>query len=210
MCKYYFFLFLGSIPYFYHIFILIFQFSSTNLKDFLGNNYLNNLTQTNNNELKDKEINELKNELNKYKKIVEQQKITIEDLKNKLNNKNDGDNIIQSLKNTIRQKDQELIKLRTELQNKNNNSTNNKLILDRNQIMAVNFISMDQKVHFCVPCIDTDIFAEIEEKLYKQFPEYRETNNYFLSQGKQVLRFKTIAQNNIGNGLPVTLVVPHN
>ena len=206
MCKYYFFLFLGSI----HIFILIFQFSSTNFKDFLGNNYLNNLTQTNNNELKDKEINELKNELNKYKKIVEQQKITIEDLKNKLNNKNNDNNIIQSLKNIINQKEQELIKLRTELQNKNNNSPNNKLILDRNQIMAVNFISMDQKVRFCVPCIDTDIFAEIEEKLYKQFPEYRETNNYFISQGKEVLRFKTIAQKNIGNGLPVTLVVPHN
>ena len=76
--------------------------------------------------------------------------------------------------------------------------------------MEVNFISMDQKVHYCVPCIDTDIFAEIEEKLYKQFPEYRETNNYFISQGKQVLRFKTIAQNKIGNGLPVTLVIPQN
>jgi hypothetical protein len=30
----------------------------------------------------------------------------------------------------------------------------------------------------------------------------------FLAQGKEVLRFKTIAENNIGNGLPVTLVVP--
>ena len=76
--------------------------------------------------------------------------------------------------------------------------------------MAIHFISMDQKVHYSIPCIDTDIFAEIEEKLYKQFPEYRETNNYFISQGKQVLRFKTISQNNIGNGLPVTLVTPQN
>ena len=49
---------------------------------------------------------------------------------------------------------------------------------------------------------------EIEEKLYKQYPQYRETNNSFLANGTQVLRFKTIAENKIGNGLPVTLVVP--
>ena len=51
-------------------------------------------------------------------------------------------------------------------------------------------------------------FAEIEEKLYKQYPQYRETNNTFLANGKPVLRFKTIDENKIGNGLPVTLIVP--
>ena len=75
-------------------------------------------------------------------------------------------------------------------------------------MMAVNFISMDGKIHFAVPCIDSDIFAEVEEKLYKQFPEYRETNNSFLANGQTVLRFKTIKQNKIGNGLPVTMNIP--
>jgi len=74
--------------------------------------------------------------------------------------------------------------------------------------MTVNFISMDQKVHFAVPCIGTNTFAEVEEKLYKQFPEYRETNNHFIANGQPVLRFKTISQNKIGNGLPVTMVIP--
>ncbi len=74
--------------------------------------------------------------------------------------------------------------------------------------MCVYFTSMDQKIHYPIPCIDTDIFAEIEEKLYKEYPEYRETNNYFISNGKQILRFKTISENNIGNGLPVMLFVP--
>jgi hypothetical protein len=76
------------------------------------------------------------------------------------------------------------------------------------QIMAVNFISSDSKIHYAVPCINNNTFAEIEEKLYQQFPEYRETNNMFLANGREVLRFKTIGENNIGNGLPVTLVVP--
>ena len=74
--------------------------------------------------------------------------------------------------------------------------------------MTVNFISMDQQIHYAIPCIDTDIFAEVEEKLYKQFPQYRETNNNFIANGEPVLRFKTIAQNKIGNGLPVTMIIP--
>ena len=77
-----------------------------------------------------------------------------------------------------------------------------------NKIMCVNFISMDEEIHLSIPCIDTDTFAEVEEKLYKQFPEYRGTNNNFIANGKLVSRFKTIAQNKIGNGLPVTMIIP--
>ena len=67
---------------------------------------------------------------------------------------------------------------------------------------------MVQKVHFAVPCLKKNTFAEVEEKLYQQYPEYRETNNNFIANGTQVLRFKTIAENKIGTGLPVTLIVP--
>ena len=74
--------------------------------------------------------------------------------------------------------------------------------------MSVNFISSDHTVHFSIPCLKTNTFAEVEEKLYKEFPQYRETNNTFLANGMQVLRFKTIDENKIGNGLPVTLIVP--
>ncbi len=63
-------------------------------------------------------------------------------------------------------------------------------------------------MHYAVTCIKTDIFAEVEEKLYRQYPRFRETNNSFIANGNLVLRFKTIAENRIGNGLPVTLVVP--
>jgi hypothetical protein len=85
---------------------------------------------------------------------------------------------------------------------------NNNININMNDIMSVNFISMNQNVHFSVACLKTNTFAEVEEKLYKQYPEYRETNNNFIANGTQVLRFKTIAENKIGNGLPVTLIVP--
>ena len=72
--------------------------------------------------------------------------------------------------------------------------------------MCVNFISTDQTIHKAIPCIPGNTFAEVEEKLYQFIPEYRETNNTFLANGSPVLRFITISENKIGDGLPVTLV----
>ena len=136
----------------------------------------------------------LKNQLIKANKTIEQQKLKIEELQNKLNNYN---NTINNYNNIINQKDIELNNLRTQLNNINNNMNNN-ININMNDIMSVNFISMDQNVHFSVGCLKTNTFAEVEEKLYKQYPEYRETNNNFIANGTQV----------IGNGLPVTLIVP--
>jgi len=166
----------------------------------MGNN---NIQISNSNE-----INNLKNELSKAKKIIEQQKLTINDLQNKLNNNttiinNLNNTIINNYQNIINQKDIELNNFRAQL---NNNII--KKNVDFDDIMCVNFISSDQNVHYAVSCLKTNTFAEIEEKLYKQYPQYRETNNSFIANGTQVLRFKTIAENKIGNGLPVTLIVP--
>ena len=165
----------------------------------MGNN---NIQITNSNE-----INNLRNELSKAKKIIEQQKLTINDLQNKLNNNttiiNNLNNTINNYQNIINQKELELNNLRSHLGN--NNIRKN---VDFDDIMCVNFISSDQNVHYAASCLKTNTFAEIEEKLYKQYPQYRETNNNFIANGTQVLRFKTIAENKIGNGLTVTLIVP--
>ena len=137
-------------------------------------------------------------------KIIEQQKITINNLQNQLNNKKSND--IQNYQNIINQKEQELNNLKIQLQNINLQKKDE--YVNINKIITVNFISMDQWIHFAVSCIDTNTFAEVEEKLYKQFPEYRETNNSFIANREPVLRFKTISENKIGNGLPVTMIIP--
>ena len=174
--------------------------------NFNNNNNMNNNNQNISNEIsKDNEIKELKNQLIKANKIIEQQKSTINELENKLNSYNTN---INNYQNIINQKDLELNNLRMQLNNMKNNIQSNKVTIDLNDMMTVNFISMDQTVHFAVPCLKTNTFAEVEEKLYKQYTQYRETNNSFLANRSQVLRFKTIAENKIGNGLPVTLVVP--
>ena len=169
----------------------------------MGNNN-QNILQSNIND----EINKLKNELVKANKVIEQQKLTINELQNKLNNYNNTINNlntdINNYRNIISKKDIELNNYKSQLNN--NIIQNNKFYI--NDMMCVHFISSDQNVHFAVSCLKTNTFAEIEEKLYKQYPQYRETNNTFLANGMQVLRFKTIDENKIGNGLPVTLIVP--
>ena len=177
----------------------------------MGNNINNNQNNNQNNN----EINNLKNELSKANKIIEQQQSIINDLQNKLNNYNTTINNyktqIDNLQSIIIQKDLELNNLRNQLNNKNSHNVNNlpnKFNVDYDEMMSINFISTDSNLHYSLPCIKSDIFAHIEEKLYKQFPKYKETNNTFLVNGTTVLRFKTIGENKIENGLPVTLVVP--
>ena len=145
----------------------------------------------------------LKNELKKANDTIQNQNIIINDLKNKLNN---SYNEIIYYKNNIQYKELELNNLKLQLNNNNLLNKSNKIYY--NDMMCVNFISTDGKLHFAIPCSPNDIFAEIEEKLYKEFPEYRETNNNFLANGQSILRFKTIAQNKIGNGYPITLIAP--
>ena len=173
----------------------------------MGNNINNNQNNMQN--------NNLKNELSKANKIIEQQQSIINDLQNKLNNYNTTINNyktqIDNLQSIIIQKDLELNNLRNQLNNKNSHNVNNlpnKFNVGCDEMMSINFISTDSNLHYSLPCIKSDIFAHIEEKLYKQFPKYKETNNTFLVNGTTVLRFKTIGENKIENGLPVTLVVP--
>ena len=42
--------------------------------------------------------------------------------------------------------------------------------------------------------------------LYDEYPEYKETENYFLVNGNRVKRFKTIKENQIKNGKPIILI----
>jgi hypothetical protein len=101
------------------------------------------------------------------------------------------------LKNDIQIKDN-LIK---ELQQRIDNLVNNKpKMVDFNQIRVVQFVSNDHSLICGINCLLSDTFAEVEEKLYKIYPEYRETNNSFQVDGRNILRFKTIAENNIQTG----------
>ena len=182
-----------------------------NYQDFLSNN--SNINSNANNENQ-----KLKDELNRYRKENEELKNKIILLKNenlKLSNELlKANKIISNFKNNIQQnnnisnlneiiksKDIEINNLKLQLQNKNNNFVN------FNDIVNVHFISTDQKINYPIACLKTDTFAQVEEKLYQKYEEYREKNNNFIAKGRLILRFKKICENNIENGDKIQLLV---
>ncbi len=175
----------------------------------MASNFTKVKTNTNTNniiELKDKEIAMLKDELNKSKILIAQLNGKIQELQTQLTFANNNySNKIKELENNIILKNNELKDLKVKLQNITSNQ-GEKQNKDRDK--CVNFLSSDHKIYFAIPCSGTSTFAEVEELLYREYPEYRETNNIFLANGKEILRFKTINENNVGSGRPVMLTVP--
>ena len=161
-----------------------------------------------------KEIKRLKEELKKSKIIIENLNARIKELEASNQNENQTNlRKIKELENKIIHKDKELNQLKMKMMNfkvnnlnlnTNNQQSNNFQNMDK----CVTFITRDQKICYEIPCSGNSTFATVEEKLYQQFPQYRETNNNFLINGRQILRFKTVNDNNAGTGLPVTLIKP--
>ena len=176
--------------------------------------------------LKEENI-KLKNELNNYNKLkIELDKIINENkkLKNDLLKANKGlnnivnNNEILNLKYQLSQKDIEIRDLKYQILQKDNEIKNlklksqsniekNKQVLNIDKIMIVYFQSLDQEInHVAIRCLPSDTFAEVEEKLYKKFENFRNTNNTPICNGRTVLRFKKLSENNIKDENVVQLI----
>ena len=168
----------------------------------------NNLLNDENNKLKNriKQLEtELINEKEKNKNLNEQIKKYIKyikELNDKLSGNNSVDNnrILESEK-IINKKNDEINVLKAKLNISNINN-----IQPGEQILAIGFTSSDQNIqNFFRPCKDSDLFVRLEEKLYDEYPKYKDIETYFLVNGKKVLRFKSIKENNIKNGQVIML-----
>ena len=85
----------------------------------------------------------------------------------------------------------------TEIKNYNELSYGEKLI-------AVNFISVDQRINHSIICKNKTYFYEIESSLYKKYPEYKKDDNYFMFNGLKINRWDTLEENGI-NGYNIIL-----
>ena len=114
------------------------------------------------------------------------------------------DNEIKDLKYQLILKDNEIRDLKLKSQN---NNQQNKQILNMDEIMIVYFESQDQEInHVAIRCLSSDTFAEVEEKLYKKFENFRNTNNTPICNGRTILRFKKLYENNIKDENVVQLI----
>ena len=72
-------------------------------------------------------------------------------------------------------------------------------LLESEKLISVIFTSSDESMYYCIICKNTDIFHDLETKLYKDYPEYKQNDNYFIVRGSEVNRFKTLEKNHIKN-----------
>ena len=68
------------------------------------------------------------------------------------------------------------------------------------KIIAVNFRSLDQSINYPVGGLKTDKFSILEEQLYKEYPQIRYKNVYFIANGNVINRELTLEQNQINSG----------
>ena len=135
------------------------------------------------------------NELNSLKVRIQKLQIENQNLKQNMQYNQMYIAEINKLKQTI-----------NDLQMKLQNTDKRKIYM--NDIIVINFMTADQTIRAGIPCLAEDTFAEVEEKLYQKYDEFRNTNNTFLFKGNIILRFKKIRENNIKNNDIIQLIKP--
>ena len=74
-------------------------------------------------------------------------------------------------------------------------------VLEKNErLMAIIFYSVNQKVHYPMICKNTDTIHKLEEKLYEEYPNLSERENYFLCKGGLINKFQSFEKMKIKNG----------
>ena len=109
------------------------------------------------------------------------------------------------MKNKIKLLENELNKKNNEIQQLlgNNKNIQGKYkitsINPGEEIIELNFVSMGSNDigPYNLVCKNIDLFVRLEERLYEDFPQFKEYETYFEVKGKRIKRFKTLEQNNI-------------
>ena len=136
------------------------------------------------NENLEKIISSLKNELDNLLKKAKKEKNEDKNLENKSKD---------LLYEAIMEKDREIKDLKLKL------SRYPFELNDGEELMSLIFIYVDQKLHCSMICKNTDKFNKVESKLYDNYSEYAENENFFTFNGIKINKYKTLKENNIKN-----------
>ena len=69
---------------------------------------------------------------------------------------------------------------------------------------------MPEQVYVPIICKSTDKFFKLEEILYEKYEKYKNTENYFIVNGKRINRFLDLDANSIKDGNIIQLLQLYN
>ena len=77
------------------------------------------------------------------------------------------------------------------------------------EILAVLFMTQGSQeiINYAMPCKNTDLFVRLEERLYNDFPKFRNVETFFMVNTRRILRFKTLEENKIKSNDIISLFV---
>ena len=156
---------------------------------------INNLSS----QLKKEKIknNDLSNLLDEEKNINNNLKNKIKELELKQQNKKFNNQVIQNNTNDSNK----IIQLYNKIEDLNEKLKRAPYILEKNEkLISVIFTSTDQTAHYSMICKNTDTIHDLEKDLYKEYPDFSMSDNYFLCKGKVINKFQTFESNKIKNG----------
>ena len=169
-----------------------------------NNNYEIIINQKNQEIIKlKKEIKELKEEINSNLIEINIEKEKNKEKENKINILNEEIKSISYINESFYKENEKLIRSIQTLKNKENELLERK----KNYNLVIHFPD-GNKINFSDKFSEEDTFAVFEEKLYKKYPQYRETNNTFSQSGKIILRFKTLKDNKLENNIQISMEFP--
>ena len=142
-------------------------------------------------------IEKLNNQINSQKKENLNLKNEIEKLNNQINSQNN----IQIIPNNSNSTYLEMNNLYKQIIELNEKLKRYPFNLEKGEkIMSVIFASVDQNIHYSIVCKNTDTIHNLEGELYKEYPQFSETDNFFMCKGKVLNKFHAFDSNNIKNG----------
>ena len=187
-------------------------------KDKLIKKIKNNLDFTNESLKKNDKIYSESSIIQKDKIIIDHEK---KDEINNINKINELENKVKTLENNIKEMEvklkekEKIINLNKQINGNQSSSNSNfqvnriseleseikqlkSYILSPNEnLISIKFTSVDQTINFSTVAKTNDKFTKIESIVYNNYPDYEEYENYFLVNGREINKNKTIEENHI-------------
>ena len=70
-------------------------------------------------------------------------------------------------------------------------------VSEDDKIISTIFKRSDQNCYYSMICKSTEMFIELEKRLFIKYPEYKETKNFYCANGHKIDINKTLEDNKI-------------